>query len=459
MHEPLELADRGVDAVHATRIAGYLRLLGHRRKSIVDARGTAAEIVDGNVIHRTAEFREQLDRLRLDLTEVVAHDEVAAPVRVQPVEAVPLAERAVGLPEVIPFGAGLGEIERRGLAKLGARCGPAGAGRRIGGRLLGCERRRIVGVRELVHSGAAEVGGVLERIALRDEGRELVAVGFGRRRGRNRLFVDFGDLPVPRRLGVDPGQIIEVVGGARGVLQVLDIVGVGHGFHGADDGDDLVGVVAAGGAAPERTPAFRRGQGRRTRLAAGRGRGRGRRRSVSATAAPAAARDEVAHPQRDFHQWAEARLHRRDHGARVARHQRRMRARPVLALVERAGELEQHAVGGARPRALLPAYQAVHPHVERCGAAKSQARRQVVAHRRGDERAARELVAHNPGHDDVVLEVRVHAQRPPDVHLDVVGDVHEAVAGVLLEHSVDLDVVASGDDVAVVVRDADLGAV
>ena len=32
----------------------------------------------------------------------------------------------------------------------------------------------------------------------------------------NRLFVDFGDLPVPRRLDVDPGQIVEVVGGARG---------------------------------------------------------------------------------------------------------------------------------------------------------------------------------------------------------------------------------------------------
>ena len=53
----------------------------------------------------------------------------------------------------------------------------------------------------------------------------------------------------------------------------------------------------------------------------------------------------------------------------------------------------------------------------------------------------------------------MHTQRPPDVQLDVVGDVHEAVAGVLLEHSVDLDLVAAGDDVAVVVRDADLGAV
>ena len=48
---------------------------------------------------------------------------------------------------------------------------------------------------------------------------------------------------------------------------------------------------------------------------------------------------------------------------------------------------------------------------------------------------------------------------PPDVHLDIVGDVHEAVARVLLEHPVDLDLVAAGDDVAVVVRDADLGAV
>ena len=53
----------------------------------------------------------------------------------------------------------------------------------------------------------------------------------------------------------------------------------------------------------------------------------------------------------------------------------------------------------------------------------------------------------------------MHAQTPPDVHLDLVGDVHETVARVFLEHSVDLDVVAAGDDVAVVVRDADLGAV
>ena len=53
----------------------------------------------------------------------------------------------------------------------------------------------------------------------------------------------------------------------------------------------------------------------------------------------------------------------------------------------------------------------------------------------------------------------MHAQTPPDVHLDLVGDVHETVAGVFLEHSVDLDPVAAGDDVAVVVRDTDLGAV
>ena len=64
-----------------------------------------------------------------------------------------------------------------------------------------------------------------------------------------------------------------------------------------------------------------------------------------------------------------------------------------------------------------------------------------------------------PGHDDVVLEVRVHAKPPPDVHLDLVGDVHEAVAGVLVEQPADLDLVAAGDDVAVVVRGADLDAV
>ena len=53
----------------------------------------------------------------------------------------------------------------------------------------------------------------------------------------------------------------------------------------------------------------------------------------------------------------------------------------------------------------------------------------------------------------------MHAQLPPDVHLDIVSNVHEAVARMLLEHPVDLDLVAAGDDVVVVVRDADLGAV
>ena len=239
------------------------------------------------------------------------------------------------------------------------------------------------------------------------------------------------------------------------MLQVLDFGGVGRGLHGADDGDNLVGVVAAGDAAPERTPAFRRGQGDRSRrFAAARGRD-----ACIAPASTAAARDEVAHPEGGLHQRAEARLHRRDHGARVARDQRRMRARAVFALVERARKLQQDAGGGARPRALLHAHEAMHPHIERRGAAKPQARRHVVAYRRGDEGAALPLVGHHPGHDDVVLEVGVHVQRPPDVQLDLVGDVHEAVAGVLVEHPVDLDLVSAGDDVAVVVRDADLGAV
>ena len=42
----------------------------------------------------------------------------------------------------------------------------------------------------------------------------------------------------------------------------------------------------------------------------------------------------------------------------------------------------------------------------------------------------------------------MHVQRPPDVQLDLVGDVHEAVAGVLVEHPVDLDLVSAGDDVS-----------
>ena len=53
----------------------------------------------------------------------------------------------------------------------------------------------------------------------------------------------------------------------------------------------------------------------------------------------------------------------------------------------------------------------------------------------------------------------MHAKRPPDVHLDIVGDDHEAMAGVLVERPVNLDIVAARDDVAVVVRGADLGAV
>ena len=53
----------------------------------------------------------------------------------------------------------------------------------------------------------------------------------------------------------------------------------------------------------------------------------------------------------------------------------------------------------------------------------------------------------------------MHGERPPDVRLDLVGDDHEAVSGVLVEHPVYLDLVAPGDDVAVVVGEADLGAV
>ena len=53
----------------------------------------------------------------------------------------------------------------------------------------------------------------------------------------------------------------------------------------------------------------------------------------------------------------------------------------------------------------------------------------------------------------------MHGERPPDIRLDLVGDDYEAVAGVLVEHPVDLDRVAPGDDVAVVVGVADLGAV
>ena len=136
-----------------------------------------------------------------------------------------------------------------------------------------------------------------------------------------------------------------------------------------------------------------------------------------------------------------------------------MRARDVLALVERGGELEQETVGGARPRALLHPRQMNRPEIERRGAAKPYARRHVVTHRRGDEGAARPLVLHHPGHDDVVLEARLHAQRPLDGHFDLVGDHHEAAAGVLVECLVDFDLVASGDDVAVVVAETDLGAV
>ena len=72
-------------------------------------------------------------------------------------------------------------------------------------------------------------------------------------------------------LGLDSGQVVEVVGGARGVLQLLDLSALGRAFHGAHDGGDLVGVVCAGGAAPNRTPAVHRAQSRTRRLAAGAG--------------------------------------------------------------------------------------------------------------------------------------------------------------------------------------------
>ena len=244
------------------------------------------------------------------------------------------------------------------------------------------------------------------------------------------------------------------------MLQILDFGGVGRTLHGAHDRGNFVGVVAARDASPERTPAFGRSQGRRPRgLTAPRRRGGGGRRGVRTAASTTASGDEVAHTEGNLHQRTKARLHRRRGRALEPRHRRHVRTRAVLALVERAGELGQEPVGGARPRALLHAREPVHPHVERRGAANPCARHHVVAHRRGDEGAARKLVAHHPAHDDVVLEVRVHGERPSDVHLNVVGEDHEAVAGVLVEHPVDLDLVAAGDDVAVVVGEADLGAV
>ena len=416
MHEFLELGHRVLDPGQLLQIFGRFRLAGHLLHGGVDVRGLVAAIVAGKRCGVAAESLEQLRRLRVDSLEVLAHGHVSAPVRVGPVVFDLIAERTVGVLEFVPFGSGLGEIELRGLLVTGARC------------------RRV----------RAGTGG---------------GVGLRRRGGRERLLVDLGHLLVPLALDVDPGQVVEVVGGVRGLLQVLEIAGIGRAVHGADDGGDLVGVVAAGGAAPERSPAFRRGQGRRTRLAAPRGRGTGRRRGVRLTASTAAARDEVPHPQRGLHQRAESRLHRRGGGALEPCHRRQVRARAVLALVDRAGELEQQPVGGARPRALLHAHEAVHPEIERRGAAKPQPRRHVVAHRRGDEGAARELVAHHPGHDDVVLEVRVHGERPPDVHLHIVGDDHEAMTRMLVEQPADLDCVAPGDDVAVVVGEADLGAV
>ena len=318
----------------------------------------------------------------------------------------------VGVGEVVPVGPGIGLIERR--------------------RAIGRRRAR-----------AGNGGGV----------------GLRHRRGRDRLVVDLRDLLRPRSLGVDSGQVVEVVGGARGALHVLDVAGVGRVLHGADSGDDVVGVAAVRSAAPERSPAFPHALEGARRLPARRDRRRGRRLGVRAASASTAAGDQVPHPQRGLHQRAKARLHRRDHGALKPRHRRHVRTRTVLALVERAGELEQQPVGGARPRTLLHAHQPVHPHIQRRGAAKPHPRRHVVAHRRGDEGAARELVAHHPGHDDVVLEVRVHGERPPDVRLHLVGDDHETMTRMLVEHPVDLDCVAPGDDVAVVVGVADLRAV
>ena len=114
VHHRLDLGHPGAEIGRAVQFVGRLRVLGHLFQSAVDARGAVAEIVAVNRIGRAVEPLEQLHRLRIDLPEVLAQEEVAAKVEVLPVELVPIVERAVGLPEVVPFGPGPGEIERRG---------------------------------------------------------------------------------------------------------------------------------------------------------------------------------------------------------------------------------------------------------------------------------------------------------------------------------------------------------
>ena len=129
LHEALELGNRGADVGQALHVAGHLRLLGHRSQSGVDVPGAeAAETVAANRCGRAAEPLEQLDRLRIELAEVFARVDVAAQVQIPPVEMVPIGERVVGTPEVVPFVPGRGEIERRGLLAPGPRGGRARAG-------------------------------------------------------------------------------------------------------------------------------------------------------------------------------------------------------------------------------------------------------------------------------------------------------------------------------------------
>ena len=230
-HDALELGDGAADLGRVVRFAGLVRLLGHRLQSTVDVRGLVAEVVAGNRAGRAIDALEQPPRIRIDLLEVLAHVEVAAKEELVAVVPAPFGERAVGSLESVPFGPGLGGIERVGLAACGgaARSGRVRAGRRIGDHIVGRGRRRFVAAENGVDVGLVHPAERVQRVGSVQVGTRPGGVGQGRHvvvahlrcasvklRIRKRLHetivereVDV-ELVLVRRAGRDDGEVIGI---------------------------------------------------------------------------------------------------------------------------------------------------------------------------------------------------------------------------------------------------------
>ena len=166
-------------------------------------------------------------------------------------------------------------------------------------------------------------------------------------------------------------------------------------------------------------------------------------------------------PDGDLHQRAKARLHRRDGGCPgTVTPPRRARSRHT-----RARRAFRRARTGCRRPAHVPGRSSIP--ASPCTHTSSGAVQRIAAPATMSSLIAAvmkvppgELVSHHPGHDDVVLEgARACEATPPTFISTSSATTTRPWPVCSSERPVNLDIVAARDDVAVVVRGADLGAV